>query len=796
MSVRSTVLADLQSTRRSALMDASFAVTTAATYLLVHLLLYPALGSAAGIIAPAPIILMAFFFGLRGGVLASLLAFALHVLLVGLFSSESIYDWFWPGGALGLMALLIVGTLSGWSRNLVSKLREDVSLRSRLESELEEGQASFRAIVDGTTDGILVVDLDGVVRFVNPSLESMLNLQSGDLLGKHLGITLVLDQSTELPIVRLSGEPGTAELRVSMTRWEGRPARLVSVRDITERKQFEDKLREAKDAAEAANLAKSRFVANMSHEIRTPMNGIIGMTGLLLDTEIDKEQEEYLGMVSDSASLLHTLLNDILDISKIEAGKLELEAAEFNLNVWLRDIVSQMEIRAHHKGLKLSHQVQPGFPDALVGDPTRLHQVIANLLSNAIRFTEEGEISVRVEKETETEDEVVLHFIVSDTGTGIPEGKRQLIFAAFAQADSSTTRRYGGTGLGLAISSQLVAMMGGTIWVDSSVGAGSTFHFTALFGKGDTYQDRPNSIAAEITSQPSEITKDRDGESGQVGEALARTGMRILVAEDNVVNQRVSARILEKRGHMVMLTRTGRECLEALERESFDLILMDVQMPEMDGLEATAVIREMEKRTGAHIPIVAMTAHAMKGDEQRFLNAGMDAYVPKPVQPQRLFDVIANLAYSNHEAAKEMKDGPPPKPGIDLELALAQVDGDPELLQEVAELFCEDAPSLLEQIKISIAAADASSLEQSAHALKGAVGNFGANRAWECAKDLEFMGRDDETINAQGAFGELSDEIDRIVKTLAAVNWPQLTASQIHWPDPLIPAPGNAVSIR
>ena len=455
-----------------------------------------------------------------------------------------------------------------------------------------------------------------------------------------------------------------------------------------------------------------------------------------------------------------------------------------------------MEIRAHHKGLKLSHQVQPGFPDALVGDPTRLHQVIANLLSNAIKFTEEGEISVRVEKETETEDDVVLHFIVSDTGTGIPEEKRQLIFAAFAQADSSTTRRYGGTGLGLAISSQLVAMMGGTIWVDSSVGAGSTFHFTALFGKGDTYQDRPNSIAAEITSQPSEITKDRDGESGQVGEALARTGMRILVAEDNVVNQRVSARILEKRGHMVMLTRTGRECLEALERESFDLILMDVQMPEMDGLEATAVIREMEKRTGAHIPIVAMTAHAMKGDEQRFLNAGMDAYVPKPVQPQRLFDVIANLAYSNHEAAKEMKDGPPPKPGIDLELALAQVDGDPELLQEVAELFCEDAPSLPEQIKISIASADASSLEQSAHALKGAVGNFGANRAWECAKDLEFMGRDDETINAQGAFGELSDEIDRIVKTLAAVNWPQLTASQIHWPDPLIPAPGNAVSIR
>ena len=337
--VKNGVLSDLLSGRRSTLTNAALAITTAATYLLVHLLLYPSLGSVASIIAPVPIILMAFLFGLWGGILASLLAIGLHVSLVGLFLSQGVVEWLWPGGAMGFAALLTVGTLADWSRNLVSKLKEDISLRSTLEKELRDGQASFRAIIDKTTEGILVVDMDGMVQFVNPSLQSMMDRKTGDLLGRYFGIALVPDQSTELHIIRLSGEPGIAEVRVNLTEWEGRPARLVSVRDITERKQFEDALRKAKEAAESANLAKSRFVANMSHEIRTPMNGIIGMTSLMLDTDLTSEQTECLDMVRESADSLHSLLNDILDISKIEAGKLELEAVDFNVNIWLRDIV-------------------------------------------------------------------------------------------------------------------------------------------------------------------------------------------------------------------------------------------------------------------------------------------------------------------------------------------------------------------------------------------------------------------------------------------------------------------------
>ena len=280
------------------------------------------------------------------------------------------------------------------------------------------------------------------------------------------------------------------------------------------------------------------------------------------------------------------MLNDILDISKIEAGKLELEAIGFNLSVWLRDIVSQMEVRANHKGLQLSYHIQPDVPDALLGDPTRLHQVIANLLSNAIKFTERGQLAVQVEKETETEDEVVLHFRVSDTGIGIPEDKRQLVFAAFAQADNSTTRQYGGTGLGLAISSQLVAIMGGNIWVDSRVGRGSTFHFTTLFGKPGTHAGPAHGGDTVVESRSVEMIEQSRQDSGYTARTGVGAGVRILVAEDNVVNQRVAARILEKHGYAVAVARTGRDCLETFRSEPFGLILMDVQMPEMDGVRS------------------------------------------------------------------------------------------------------------------------------------------------------------------------------------------------------------------
>ena len=780
----------------------------------------------------------------------------------------------------------------------------DIAARKQAEEELRGSQRLYLSLVENLPVYLIRKNLDGHFTFANQAFCELLGKSRDELVG-----TTDFDYyECELAEKYRRDDQWVAETGRCFEDIEenddGKDRRFFEVRktpvydadgridgtqaifwDVTDRKQAELALQEAKEAAEEANRAKSEFLANMSHEIRTPLNAVIGMTELVLETKLTPHQRDCLSTALEAGESLLSVINQILDFSKIEARQLEIDPVRFELREMIGNTLKSMALRAHRKGIELAWRVADGTPDVLVGDRTRLRQIIVNLVGNAIKFTKQGEVILNVDAERRVNGEIDLKFSVSDTGIGISPDKLEKIFEAFQQADNSMTRKFGGTGLGLAISTRLAELMGGRVWVESNVGQGSTFHFIVHLKveqdmaaetsfDATTFQGTPAlivddnatnrqileeilaawgmsvdsvdsgqaalsylhrllqqeqrlpllvtdvnmpemdgfALSEEIRADPAlrnikiiMLTSRGSGDYARYAElgviahlikpvkqselfdaVAAATGaivastaaeggeaessglssLRVLLAEDGVANQKLAVGVLEKWGHAVTVANDGKEAVDYWAKEDFDLILMDIQMPEMDGFEATAMIRQQERSRGRRTPIVAMTAHAMAGDKEKCLEAGMDGYVAKPMRQQALLDAIEPLFRKQAPAAKEAEETESQPTKLDMSTALESVENDESLLRVVLDAMLEETPRLVEELQQAIRYADAPTVQRVAHTIKGTLRLFPDQPARDLALRLEEMGRDDSLEGATDVFDALRVATEDFCKQL------------------------------